>query len=174
MDFSIREHLKFMGVEIDGPMDAFVQQMEAKGFSVIEKHVDSIVMKGTFTNKPVHLFIPLTSITKKVHNICVFYEENNSWYSIKSDYNNLKNAYKDKYSLDVENHSFLDPYYEGDGYEMQAVELGKCRYISVFKTQYGSISLSITQAKKIIVSYTDSINSELAEQESNSALQEEI
>ncbi len=174
MDFSIREHLRFMGIEIDGPMDAFVEKLEAKGFTVIEKHEDSIVMDGTFTNKPVHLLIFQTSITKRVYKIGIFYKENNSWYSIKSDYNNLKDAYKNKYTLEQDYHFFLDPYYEGDDYEIQAVELDKCRYFSVFKAQHGSISLNITTLKKILVSYEDSINSELAEQESNSALQEEI
>lgn len=161
-----QSHLTFLGVEIDGSMTSFVEKMKAKGFTPIGGVIDNMIgMKGTFTNKPILLNIARTPGTRKVYRIGVFYKKNNSWYSLKSDYDKLKDAYKKRYIVEEEHRFFLDPYYEGDGYEMQALKLGKCDYSALFKTGFGSIILGIGESEQIIILYRDSINSALAEQE---------
>lgn len=170
-----QNHLTFMGVEIDGTMTSFVEKMKTKGFTFIERIDDVTIMKGTFTNKPVDLYISQTPVTKKVSRVTVYYEKDETWSSIKYDYQKLVEAYKEKYTLDKEFHFFSKPYYEGDGYEMQAVKLEKCHYVAFFKTESGStIFVKISEFKQITITYEDLLNTQLRKQESKDAVKNDI
>lgn len=169
-----QNHLTFLGVEIDGSMTSFVEKMKEKGFTFDSESDRITTMKGLFTNKSVDLYIVSTPTTKKVYRVAVVYPEKTSWSSIKSEYNDLKNAYKKKYTLDKDYNFFLTPYYEGDGYEMQAVRLDKCKYISFFKTERGDIMIEISKFECIKIVYEDDLNSQLDTQESQKAVQNDI
>ena len=137
-----QSHLQFMGIDIDGNCSSFVQKLSAKGFT-LKKNIETggAIMNGTFTGKDVEVYILVTPISKKVKSVSVYYPKDNSCSSIKYDYFKLKDSFKQKYQLENEFEFFSDPYYEGDGYEMQAVRNDKCNYVSFFKTDLGGILL---------------------------------
>lgn len=128
-----QSHLQFMGIDIDGNCSSFVQKLSAKGFTLKENiETGGAIMHGTFTGKNVEVYILVTPISKQVMSVSVYYPKDNSWSSIKYDYFKLKNSFKQKYPLEKEFEFFSNPYYEGDGYEMQAVQNDKCHYVSFF------------------------------------------
>ena len=131
-------------------------------------------MYGTFTGKNVEVYIVLTPISKKVKSVIVFYPKDNSWSSIKYAYFKLKDSFKKKYPLEKEFELFSDPYYEGDGYEMQAVRNDKCFYTSFFQPDLGKIMLHISKYEQLQVVYEDSINARIGSEEKESKVMDDI
>lgn len=170
-----QSHLQFMGIEIDGPINSFVQKLNNKGFTLVKK-LDSggAQMKGKFTGKDVELYISVTPVSKNVRSVNVYFPEDKSWSSIKYDYNKLKDSYKQKYILEKEYEFFEDPYYEGDGYEMQAVRNDKCHYATFFSSETGGIMLDISKYEQLHVLYEDSINSSIGSEERDTKILDEI
>lgn len=119
------------------------------------------------------IFLLLLNL-KKVRCIQVLYPEEESWKTIKTDYLNLKGYYKQKYSIGDDFDFFDYPYEEGDGYEMIAVENGKCHYTSFFDTLSGCIMISISEYKKIHIVYEDATNTSLNDNEKDSLILNDI
>lgn len=173
MEFSIRKHMTFMGIEIDGPMDAFVEKLEAKGFTLVEKDVDNTTMRGTFTNELVDLNICCTALTKTVSCIYVRYPKHSLL-----GYNELKNTYKEKYTLRDEHCDFIND---------------KKTQEAIFKTELGKIwvrdETELTSIEDLLLDsnikffntyghlfilYYDDFNTELRKQEKKDAIQNDI
>ena len=93
---------------------------------------------------------------------------------IDSDTQSVTNLYKSKYLLTDEFEFFLDPYDEGDGYEMSAVARDKCRFVCFFKEFGGHIGLEINQKGCVQVSYEDDINIQVAKKEFESKAFDDI
>lgn len=68
---------------------------------------------------------------------------------------------------------FSDPYYEGDGYEMQALRKDKCDYISYWEVENGIVSVKMGNSS-MILSYEDSANSAIASKERENDIQDNI
>ncbi len=173
MEFSIRKHMTFMGIEIDGPMDAFVEKLEAKGFTLVEKGVDDTTMKGKFTNELVDLQICCTALTKTVSCINVRYPKHSLL-----GYNELKNVYKEKYTLSDEHCDFI-----GDEKIQHATfktELGKIWVRD--ETELESIEELLLDSDikffntygYLFIIYYDDFNTELRKQEDKDAIQNDI
>lgn len=62
---------------------------------------------------------------------------------------------------------FEEPYYEGDGYELQALRLGKLLYTSMFDAKNGDITLQLiyVDGAHLVLVYTDEHNKALYESE---------
>ena len=149
-----QEHMMFMKIPIDGTITEFASKMKAKGFVQTEVDKDVITMEGDFMGQACELYIIGTEKTKTVWQVSVWFDEKyTSWYDLKSDYNDIKDSYIGKYGVQTNNyHFFVKPYYEGDGYEMQAVKLDKCRYGSFWDKEDGNIMISIICTNKYYIS----------------------
>lgn len=68
-----------------------------------------------------------------------------TWYDVKSDYKRICEAFVSKYGKSLmDSKKFTSPYYEGDGYEMQALRLKKLEMVSYWKDAYENyISVSL-------------------------------
>lgn len=164
------EHLKFKGVELNGPLQEFVNQMESQGFTFKEEFSNGAIMKGAFMGySNCELFIYTTPNTKLVWKVCVYLpEEKNSWYSLKSDYTKSVEAFTGKYGKPTDKFSFFSkPYYDGDGYEMTGVKTEKCHFSSFWELEKGTIVVKITKWCQVSLGYEDKVNSDLMEQEKN-------
>lgn len=156
-----QHHLKFKGVEMNGTIIAFADSLKKKGFIVDNQDENTIWMKGTFVNEDVNIGILSTPKTHIVCRLMVFFNKKDDWYSLKSQYNKLKDNYEIKYEKDADYSFFSDPYYEGDGYEMTAVKSNKCRYTSFFKGEDGGINLEISKLACVVIVYEDFKNTQL-------------
>ena len=74
-----------------------------------------------------------TPQTNTAYKVAVFFEEKETFSSLETQYRSLLKSYSDKYGNPEKSYDFfIDPYYKGDGYELQALRNDKCRYISFF------------------------------------------
>lgn len=155
-----QEHMSFKGIPMDCDLITFVSKLEAKGFTNQRNTSEtSAWVKGNFAGiDDCEILILSTSTSKLVWKVVVYFPERISWYSLKREYNNFKDSYTEKYGKPNSYEYFSQPYYEGDGYELQALKLEKCTYESFFKTTLGYICLSIYKTNQVKVSYEDAVN----------------
>ena len=93
------------------------------------------------------------------------FPQKEKWYDLKRDYFNKKELYSSKYVLDKDFEFFSSPYEDGDGYEMRAIASEKCTYTTFFLAPNGGIILEIDKKKRIVVSYEDTLNTQLSKDE---------
>lgn len=156
---------EFLGVKVGGTRQECIKKFVAKGF-IIQKGTTNVVtmLKGYAGNMPVELFITNTQISKKVLRFTVYLPKESSWSVLKETYNTFLSVLTSKYGEPNSSYAnFVDPYYEGDGYEMSAIELDKCNY-SAF---WDNISIDISKYKQVRFYYENPINVALSEQENN-------
>jgi hypothetical protein len=158
---------EFMGVKIDGcGKNQAVQRFIQKGFKTEKQDKTWTQMFGMFNNKKVELYLSYTPVTGKFWKVSIYFPKENDWYTIKNDYFYFKKVLTEKYgepSNVYEN--FSSPYFEGDGYEMSAIVLEKCDYVSIWLDI--SILLEISKYKQIMLSYENPILSEINDKEKN-------
>ena len=170
-----QNHLEFRGIPIDGHIDDFVRKMKAIGYVEVDRNSSVALMTGDFANHSVTITILTTPKSHKVYNVVVELEKQSSWLSIKNRYFEFKELYTSKYGKPSKAaERFYDPYYEGDGYEMQALKLDKCLYASLFDLSNGTVLLTMSDSAKVMMYYTDSKNAELKEREEKSSALDDI
>lgn len=170
------DHLTFKNIPIDGTIETFIKKMEENGFqqTYLAGDESGAVMEGEFVNMKCEIFILASPKTKYVWKVLVKLPEETSWYSLKSDYFKYKKAYTEKYGKSTDYEFFSKPYYEGDGYELQALRMDKCSYSAFFNTDNGSLSVSIGKEGCIQLSYEDKENANKRSNEKNDTIQEDI
>lgn len=170
-----REHLDFKGVEINGPLSTFVSKLEEKGFKKEKEWgSDAVIMEGEFASKQTTVYILASADTKTVWKVCAQLPKIDTWSSLKLEYFKYKELYTQKYGKPESFEFFSKPYYEGDGYETQALKKEKCTYSSYFKTNVGYVSIAISKYNCIEISYEDSKNNELRKIEQEKNILDEI
>lgn len=170
------QHLEFKGIPLDGKLSDFVSKLSQEGFTLKEYAEDHIaVMEGNFAGDYATIYILATPKSKIVWKAVVNYGEQESWSSLKSDYFDMKELFSRKYGEPEAHYEFFsDPYYEGDGYELQALRKEKCHYISIYKLPLGDAFVQISQFRKIQLGYEDNVNSELKKKEEESEALDDI
>lgn len=160
------QHLKFKDIFIDGEISLFVEKLQGEGFTLEKLNGNIAILKGIFVNKNCEIYVRATPKTNIVYSVTVYLPEETTWSSIKSSYQSFKTSFWAKYGTPTESYEFFSkPYYEGDGYEMQAIRLEKCRYASYWDTSEGIILIQISKFEQISFDYEDKINSEIASNE---------
>lgn len=168
-------HLEFKGIPINGKIDDFVKKLQSQGFSIVNRENSGVIMSGQFTGKEAEVMVLNTKTSKTVWKVVVYLPKQTSWYSIKSEYKYYTEMFTKKYGNPLHTFSFFsDPYYEGDGYEMQAVRNEKCTYYSGYHIQEGNISVEISKYQQIKIAYEDSINTTIMDKEKEDAVINDI
>ncbi|MCL3851445.1 hypothetical protein M1P97_09120 [Parabacteroides sp. GYB001] len=167
MVFAQNDHLEFKDIQIDGNINSFVEKMKQNGFVLVTPMKDNLTaMSGNFVGKKCEIYILSTPKTKKACKVVVFLPESENWSDIKSDYFSYKDLYTKKYGDPKDSFNFFTkPYYEGDGYEMQALRKKKCTYASYWITDKGTIAVDISSSQQISFGYEDKINMSIYSQE---------
>ena len=166
-------HLTFKGLEINGSLAEFSAQLSSMGYTLFYTNDsgDAKVFKGPFAGyDDCKIFVLATPKTKTVWKVAVNFPEQKSWSTLKSMYNNYKVSLTNKYGDPASDyHFFSKPYYEGDGYEFQALRNEKCFYTAMFENDLGDILIEIDDkdynSGQVCISYEDKINGELRQSE---------
>ena len=167
--------MEFKGIPINGTLSSFVQKMKSKGYKSIYSQDNAVIMVGEFIGKKANIGILASTKSKIVWKVAVNLDEEISWSSLKSEYFKIKESYIKKYGRPLRSfEKFYDPYYEGDGYELQALKMEKCTYITYFDTPTGMISVGMDSSGCISIMYEDGINVKIASKEKENAVMNEI
>ncbi|MFI3331633.1 MAG: hypothetical protein R3Y38_07490, partial [Rikenellaceae bacterium] len=172
-----QEHMEFKGIPISGHIDSFVAKLESSGFKkkTVNLNDNACVLTGQFVGKACEVFVICSPKTKQVWKVAVFLPKSSGWHSIKGDYNSFKTQFTTKYGNPTNSFEFFSkPYYEGDGYEMTAIKVDKCNYMSFWTMAQGTISVAIGTTASIIFAYEDEINRKLKSVEEKSKIQDDI
>lgn len=160
----------FDGVKIDGPLKSKIFQFREKGYTLVELFPEGrgASFRGNISGRPVEVLIFTTEKTKVVFKAIVYLPKHQNWEDIKYDYSKFVDIFTQKMGEPDNQFSFFrDPYFEGDGFEMQAVALEKVEYSSFWMNRNNTtIALSISKFKQVEIVYENDRNMELAKRES--------
>ena len=160
------QHITFKGVTVDGTLDKYVSTMKQNGFTQIGTEDGVAMLKGDFASYK-GCIVGVATLNGKdlVSKITVIFPTQEAWSSLASNYFNLKEMLTEKYgqpSESIENFSSYEP--KDDGSKMSQVHLDACKYVTTYKTDKGSIQLSIKgdiSSASVILAYSDKINSDI-------------
>lgn len=172
------DHISFQGISFSVPLNKFIEQLKQKGYDFIGKSENDPtfnLVEGQFLNEKCTISIISTKNEKVGQLFITLGEAHDSWYSIKGRYEDLKKIFIKKYGNPKKSYEyFKDPYYEGDGYELQAVKKGKCIHILVFFIPNGSITIAMDKDCKLLIVYEDEKNMKIRKQEQDAKSLEDI
>jgi len=159
----------FNGVYIGGSLDKAINSFKAKGYSITKFNDYGVEMKGKLGFDQVELYIFVTPKSKQVFKVVAYLPEHESWTSLKGQYNRYKEALINKYGgSDDGTEEFESPYYEGDGYELNAFTLGKATYNTLWlRRENLNLAIEISQFKQVKLTYENQQNIELKRNEMN-------
>lgn len=161
----------FNGILLDGDLPSFTAKMKAKGFTLKEifENKNGASYTGTMAGYAIEVYAFLTPKTKKVYGVDVYFETATTWAGLKNRYERFVEIFKEKYGEPYGNiEKFEKPYYEGDGYELQAVKLEKINFTTLWKETQGlNLIVKISKFKQVQLSYNNKVNYELAVKEDN-------
>ena len=140
------DHLTFKGIPIDGTLNEYVIKMKKSGFTHIGTENGIVMLKGDFAAYK-DCIIGVTTLKQKdlVSKITVIFPESDTWSSLSSNYYNLNELLTEKYGEPFEIVEEFQTSYspKDDNSKMHEVGMNNCKYYSIYKTENGSIQLSI-------------------------------
>ncbi len=168
--YAQNEHLKFKGVPIDGTRNEFVQKMKTAGFTYDREEEDVVYMKGDFAGMK-GCMIGVTTLKSRdlVCKVSVSSSIMDTWASLETQYQSLKNMLSQKYEKPTEVKEIFDSSYKLDNNDkMYELSSDRGEYCSVFKLENGYIYLSISAIRMkgaVVLTYVDRINGVIIQQD---------
>lgn len=130
----------YNGIKVGQGLEVTKAAVLAKGFKFIKKNTDnSYTYQKLINGQLITLHIVATPYSKIVWKFLVYVDENTSWFDSKRSYANMVDILSKKYGKSTG--SLMDwesPYYEGDGYEIQAMYYDKCTLLTFFEDNEGN------------------------------------
>ena len=165
------EHLKFMGIPINGTLESFTQKLVAKGMKREHAWDNALLLKGTFAGKSGSgvcvMRVPSRNI---VYKVVVCLPSKDTWEWLENDYKEFKEMLTTKYGEPYKcSESFKEGTYVGSDYlKISALKGGECEYYSAWGSTEGMILLEIFNADGssdscVRLTYIDLINGKLAD-----------
>ena len=156
----------FDGVPIDGLLKTCVTKYQAKGYKLKSYYESGAIMTGRINSDAIELNIVKTPKSGIVWKVVVSFPERTSWDFLHNDYETYFSIIKNKYGHPETSYSyFKSPYELGDGYEMTAVRVDKCKYIAFWDATEMSIFLEITKWAQVTMHYESTKNVEIKRRE---------
>lgn len=176
LSLGAQEHLRFKGIPIMGNVSEFALKLKNIGYTLLDSSDNMYFLTGSFAGfDNVTIAVLGTPQTNTAYKVAVFFEEKETFSSLETQYRSLLKSYSDKYGNPEKSYDFfIDPYYKGDGYELQALRNDKCRYISFFTIDKGYLSVEISKMQKVVVYYEDLEGSNIFTKERNSIVNDDI
>ena len=160
------KHLTFKSLPFNGTLEEFVSQMKKSGFTHTGTQDGIAIMEGDFASYKSCVVGVSTLKTKDlVSTIAVLFPDRDKWSTLSSNYFDLKELLTEKYGKPSESVEKFQSYSEprDDNDKMYQVKFDKCKYNTIYKTEKGSIQLSIDHEGVskcyIKLAYFDKINS---------------
>lgn len=162
------KHLCFRNVEICGELDNVIAQLENLGYKTVDLGQEGALLSGTFAGEQnCQILVSFSEFINEVESITVMLPEVFTWWSLKANYDKFKEKLTSKYGRAESIEQFYDPYYEGDGDELLALDCQKAIFTSRFNVDKGYIRISIAP-KRVFISYIDTLNELRIEEIKNS------
>jgi helix-turn-helix protein len=153
---------EFLGIKVGGNLNEVVAKFKLKGFKVTSPDNLSPLLVGKAGITQVELVISSTPITKTVYQFSVYLPKRNDWDEIKAEYQDYLKTLTDKYGSPNDTFNFfISPYKEGEGDEMNAITMEKCRYVALWE----NIILEISKYKQVEIDYQNKNNFEVRDRE---------
>lgn len=167
------EHLTFSNIPITGSLSSFVDKLVKQGF--VRRDGSDNMLEGAFADKGSLISVDVTPKSKVVYRVGVIFDDTQQWFNIETTYSRFKRLLKSKYGNPiVEVEAFNDKLPNGATMpiidRMSACKEGRCRYLSLWKNELGTISLSIAflghdLGTYVLLGYIDEKGSVLREKE---------
>lgn len=165
------EHLKFMGIPINGTLESFTQKLVAKGLKSIQAAEGVGLLNGTFAGKnDCNIFVATVPNRNIVSKVVVCLPPRETWAWLESDYNQFKQMLTSKYGEPLQHSETFKAgtFTSSDYLKISALKEGKCEYYVGWKLNEGVILLEIISIESpssclVRLSYYDAINSKLEE-----------
>ena len=155
------EHLRFNGIPLDGPVDAFTASLE--GFEVLGSNDFGVILKGTLAGRSCKLLVK--SAGGSVYGVDATFPIRNDWSVCKGDYLAVQKELTAVYCRPKKIEKFDHPFREGDHCELRHLNMGLCKWLSDYVTPEGSVSLRIQPVivnnGQVVVSFEDKQNASL-------------
>lgn len=182
LSLSAQEHLTFKGYPIDGNITQFVSALKQQGYKVVYTNDagDACILNGTFAGyNNCDIFVLSTENSHTVWKVVAKLPTQTSWYDLKARYNDYKESLTKKYGKPSNDFQyFSSPYYEGDGYEFQALSKDKCTFSAYYDLNEGTIAISIDSKKHnsgcVSIGYEDKINAELRKNDKQKNMSDDL
>jgi hypothetical protein len=163
--FAQGEHMTFKGIPMQGPLNTFVQKLKGKGYTHVKTTKEGALLSGKFaTYDDCQVFVYAEE--NNVFSVAVKFPEEETWNAITNRYYSLKDMLTEKYGTpeSIERFSDRDP--GSDFLRFHAILNDECTYTSNFKTQNGSILLTMIKVDyrtaSVVINYIDNIYIEAA------------
>ena len=165
------EHLKFMGIPINGTLESFTQKLVAKKIKSIQAAEGVGLFNGTFAGKnDCNIFVATVPNRNIVSKVVVCLPPRETWAWLESDYNQFKQMLTSKYGEPFQHSETFKAgtFTSSDYLKISALKEGKCEYYVGWKLNEGVILLEIISIESpssclVRLSYFDAINSKLEE-----------
>jgi len=145
-----QEHMKFMGIPIDGSASQFEQKLVTqKGMTKIREHM----YNGRYFGID-DCHICLAVINNIVRNIGVFFPVASDWRALSSRYEELKENLTAKYGNPYKVVEYFDSSFADDDYsKFSEVKRDACHFCTSWSTSVGEVKLEIVNNKADYTSY---------------------
>ena len=155
-------HFEFKGVVINGSKDEVADALLKQGYGFVDGGDDGILLSGKFAGiDNCQILVNASQHTHQTYSISVFTPEALTWWSVKADYDRIKEMLRKKYGRPSSSTEFFsDPYDEGDGYELTALSTGNAMFVTSYSSKNGNITIHITHGAQLLITYKDKINGE--------------
>ena len=165
------EHLKFMGIPINGTLESFTQKLVAKKIKSIQAAEGVGLFNGTFAGKnDCNIFVATVPNRNIVSKVVVCLPPRETWAWLESDYYQFKQMLTSKYGEPFQHSETFKAgtFTSSDYLKISALKEGKCEYYVGWKLNEGVILLEIISIESpssclVRLSYYDAINSKLEE-----------
>lgn len=159
-------HLTFKGIPIDGTLNEFVVKLKQKGLSHLVTDQGMALLNGEFAAHKGCTIAVIAHESGNVYRVGVIFPERDTWLRLYNDYLSLKEMLTQKYgepeSVVEEFQSYGGGNYDDDNMRMHYVKYDKCRYITDFSADGGSIELRIDHNDMlecyVVLVYEDTMN----------------
>lgn len=161
------QHLSFKGVPINGTLKEYTNSMVKKGFHFEGTEDGLSILSGDFAGfKDCYIGVSTLKSCDVVSHIAVIFPNRDKWSLLISDYETLKTMLTEKYGAPDDYEERFTGHVGGDDYfKMHALHSGEYEWYTVFRTDLGSIELSLIEGTEystgcVRLSYYDKANSE--------------
>ena len=161
-----QEHLKFMGIPIDGSVEKFAKKLEAKGLKKVSKPNERVMLAGTFAGNE-DCYIMLSSgngQNKTIEGVGVILPASDSWSIVMTKYQTLKTQLSTKYGKPTTVEEEFYKYEPStDFLRFYEVQNGNAIFKTSFYSEEGYIALNISSVEigkgYVQLIYVDNANS---------------
>lgn len=163
-----QQHLSFKGVPIDGTLKTYTDAMVKAGFHYEGTQDGISLLTGDFAGyKNCIVGVSTLKNCDVVNRIAVLFPDRNTWSSLLSDYEHLKEMLTEKYGAPTDSKEKFTGYVENDDNSliMLAIKEGEYVWYTIFTTELGEIELTFVEGAdyltgKVRLSYYDKVNSD--------------